>query len=125
MCLGEAPWEEEVLACLGKFFLWRRQASAQAEQTTYEGRFWLLCGGIPTTAMVSFRLQPTTDWPAGIYYTTTAPALQFGLVVLAELLRDRSTLLLRLLGAGSVLHEAMKGLAALPTAVHFSCWLTR
>jgi hypothetical protein len=51
-------------------------------------------------------------FPAGFY---EAPeALSVGVVVLRELPRERSTLLLRLMGAGAVLKEALEELSQLP-----------
>jgi hypothetical protein len=51
-------------------------------------------------------------WPVGFYEGQAAEAL--GVVVLRELPRERDTLLLRLMGAGAVLQEALAELGRLP-----------
>ena len=107
----QAPTPEDVLACLGKFLLWQR---ASSQRGPHDGALWLLCGGRPTSALTGLGLQASAAWPAGVYLPPDAPALRLGVVVLSELPRQRSTLLLRLLGAGAVLRDAARDLADLP-----------
>ncbi|XXT21134.1 hypothetical protein WME94_06130 [Sorangium sp. So ce429] len=65
--------------------------------------------GRPETVLDAYRCEPVQ---AGVYHAV--PGLVMRVVVLAELPRTRATLLLRLLGSGRILREALADLAALP-----------
>ncbi|MDC0680229.1 hypothetical protein [Sorangium atrum] len=65
--------------------------------------------GRPETVLDAYRCEPVQ---AGVYHAV--PGLMMRVVVLAELPRTRTTLLLRLLGSGRRLREALTDLAALP-----------
>ncbi|WP_437897365.1 hypothetical protein [Sorangium sp. So ce124] len=65
--------------------------------------------GRPETVLDAYRCEPVQ---AGVYHAV--PGLVMRVVVLAELPRTRTTLLLRLLGSGRRLREALTDLAALP-----------
>ncbi|WP_437662461.1 hypothetical protein [Sorangium sp. So ce1182] len=65
--------------------------------------------GRPETVLDAYRCEPVQ---AGVYHAV--PGLVMRVVVLAELPRTRATLLLRLLGSGRLLREALADLAALP-----------
>ncbi|WP_437624190.1 hypothetical protein [Sorangium sp. So ce1151] len=65
--------------------------------------------GRPETVLDAYRCEPAQ---AGVYHAV--PGLVMRVVVLAELPRTRATLLLRLLGSGRLLREAVADLAALP-----------
>ncbi|WP_441288622.1 hypothetical protein ACSRUE_42945 [Sorangium sp. KYC3313] len=65
--------------------------------------------GRPETVLDAYRCEPAQP---GVYHAV--PGLVTRVVVLAELPRTRSTLLLRLLGSGRLLHEALADLALLP-----------
>jgi len=73
---------------------------------------WVISSGRPESGMEGFWFRPMSDWPSGIY---EGPPLHFTrLVVVSELPVTRDTLLLRLLGAGRVLQQAIAELKALP-----------
>jgi hypothetical protein len=74
---------------------------------------WSLSPGRPEAVLRSYDFTPAPDFPPGFYERREADA--FGLLVLRELPRTRETLLLRLMGAGAVLKEALAELARLPT----------
>ncbi|WP_437505455.1 hypothetical protein [Sorangium sp. So ce1099] len=65
--------------------------------------------GRPETVLDGYRCEPAQP---GLYQAV--PNLVMRVVVLAELPRTRATLLLRLLGSGRLLREALADLAALP-----------
>ncbi|WP_437617941.1 hypothetical protein [Sorangium sp. So ce1151] len=65
--------------------------------------------GRPETVLDAYRCAPVQ---AGVYHAV--PGLVMRVVVLAELPRTRATLLLRLLGSGRLLREALADLAELP-----------
>ncbi|AUX36965.1 MULTISPECIES: hypothetical protein [Sorangium] len=65
--------------------------------------------GRPETVLDAYRCEPVQP---GVYHAV--PGLAMRVVVLAELPRTRATLLLRLLGSGRLLREALADLAALP-----------
>ncbi|WP_437333966.1 hypothetical protein [Sorangium sp. So ce394] len=65
--------------------------------------------GRPETVLDAYRCEPVQP---GVY--RAVPGLSMRVVVLAELPRTRATLLLRLLGSGRLLREALADLAALP-----------
>jgi hypothetical protein len=75
-------------------------------------QLWVLSTGRPESVLVGFGLRAMAGWPAGFYEGHEADAV--GVVVLRELPRERDTLLLRLMGAGAVLKEALAELGRLP-----------
>lgn len=75
-------------------------------------KLWVFCSGRPEGILKGYGLTPIPSFPAGFY--EGPEALGVGVVVLRELPRDRDTLLLRLMGAGAVLNEALAELARLP-----------
>jgi hypothetical protein len=75
-------------------------------------RLWVLSTERPESVIKHYELEPMRGWPSGFLGAWEADAI--GLVVLRELPRERSTLLLRLMGAGAVLTEAIADVTALP-----------
>jgi hypothetical protein len=76
---------------------------------------WVISSGRPISGIAGLWLRPLAGWPTGIY--EGPPLLGTRLVVVSELPRVRDTLLVRLLGAGQVLRQAIADLKALaPTA---------
>jgi hypothetical protein len=74
---------------------------------------WVLSSGRPTAALKTFDCRPLRGWPTGIY--APLPVWRLRVVVIHELPRVRSTLLLRLMGAGRTLKKAIAELHTLPT----------
>jgi hypothetical protein len=74
---------------------------------------WVISSGRPDAAITGLGFHPTSGWPCGIY--ESPPLHSTRLVVVNELPVTRDTLLVRLLGAGSVLKQAIAELHALPT----------
>ena len=73
----------------------------------------MISSGRPESGIEGLWLRPMNDWPSGIY--EGPPLLWTRLVVVSELPVARNTLLLRLLGAGQVLQQAIAELKALGT----------
>jgi hypothetical protein len=105
------PSGDELAVCLvkhGEFrhFLSRRKTLPPLPMQ------WVISSGRPDAGIVGLRFRPMTGGPGGIY---ESPPLQYTrLVVVNELPVTRDTLLVRLLGAGSVLKQAIAELQALP-----------
>jgi hypothetical protein len=72
---------------------------------------WVISAGRPDAGIEGLWLRPISSWPPGIY--EGPPLLWTRLVVVNELPVTRDTLLLRLLGAGSVLKQAIAELKSL------------
>jgi hypothetical protein len=70
--------------------------------------------GRPDTVLRDFGFVPDVTVVASGLYTTGAPGWRVYIVVIAELPRVRSTVLLRLLGSARVRRMALRDLAALP-----------
>jgi hypothetical protein len=105
------PSGDELAACLikhGQFrhFLLQRKIPPPVPTQ------WVISSGRPDSGIKGLWLRPMTGWPAGFY--EGPPLLWTRLVVVNELPVMRDTLLLRLLGAGSVLKQAIAELQALP-----------
>ncbi|WP_437680878.1 hypothetical protein [Sorangium sp. So ce131] len=108
---SDTPSAEEARACLQKHLgVWR---SRVARDGAAEAPFlWILSTGRPAAVLDGLRTEPMAGWPPGVY---EGPGLlRTTVVVLGELPRDRSTLLLRLMGGGRVLREAIEELRRLP-----------
>jgi Domain of unknown function (DUF4351) len=73
---------------------------------------WVISSGRPDAGINGLGFRPVTGWPCGIYQSP--PLTCTRLVVVNELPVARDTLLVRLLGAGSVLKQAIAELQALP-----------
>ncbi len=75
-------------------------------------RLWLMSSGRPVTGIEGYGYQAAPDWPTGIYMA--APLFRFALVVASELPVTRETVLLRLMGAGATLRQALDELTVMP-----------
>jgi len=73
---------------------------------------WVISSGRPDAGIAGLGFRPMTNGPSGIY--ESLPLHYTRLVVVNELPVAHSTLLVRLLGAGSVLKQAIAELQALP-----------
>ena len=105
------PSGEELRVCLikhGEFqhFLSRRRTLPPIPTQ------WVISSGRPDAGIDGLGFRPTTAGIRGIY--ESPPLLYTRLVVVSELPVVRDTLLVRLLGAGSVLKHAIAELQALP-----------
>jgi hypothetical protein len=123
---GHAPDAAELRACLGKHIAaWRQREKARGggrggrrgrkprRAGNVEPFLWIVAAGTPTTLVAELRMGPAPDWPQGVYLFG-GDVLRVGLVAANELPRERSTLLVRLMAAGTLLPDAVADLAALP-----------
>ncbi len=108
---SDTPSAEEARACVEKHLaVWR---SCGARDRAAEPPFlWILSTGRPTAVLDGLRSEAMAGWPAGVYEGPRL--LRTAVVVLAELPRVRSTLLIRLMGGGRVLREAIDDFRQLP-----------
>ena len=83
-----------------------------AAPSSFSPRLWLISAGHPRAALRAYGFKRMRGWPAGVWQRCDADAL--GLVVVCDLPRTRDTLILRLMGAGAVLREAIAELQRLP-----------
>lgn len=74
---------------------------------------WIIAAGTPRALLASFPFVPAAGWPRGVYLFD-GPVIRVGLVAAAELPRDRSTVLVRLMAGGALLRAALADLRALP-----------
>ncbi len=72
---------------------------------------WVISPGEPRSAIDHWGLEPRVGWPSGVYSGRehATPSV----LVLSQLPRDRSTLLLRLMGSGALLRDAVAEARAL------------
>ncbi len=127
---GHAPSGAEIRACLSKHFAhWdecERKARAQNKRRTQKGlplapfvepRLWIIAATASTPMLHKLKAEPAAGWPVGVYFHGD-DLYRTGIVVVDELPRDRSTLLVRIMAAGPALRGALADLAALPDDAH-------
>ncbi|MFS8067741.1 MAG: hypothetical protein ACMG6S_15360 [Byssovorax sp.] len=104
------PSGEELAACLIKHGEFRHFLSLRKPPPPIPTQ-WVISSGCPENGIEGLWLRPLNGWPAGSY--EGPPLLWTRLLVVSELPVTRETLLLRLLGAGKVLKQAITELKAL------------
>ena len=127
---GHAPSGAEIRACLSKHFAHRdeceRKARAQNKRRAQKGvplepfvepRLWIIAATASTPMLLKLEADAAPGWPVGVYFHGD-DLYRTGIVVVDELPRDRSTLLVRIMAAGPVLPGALTDLAALPEDAH-------
>jgi hypothetical protein len=98
------PGGDQLAACLikhGEF----RYCLSQRKPPPSDPTQWVISAGRPDSGIAGLRMRPMAGWPPGIY--DGPPLLWTRLVVVNEIPVTRDTLLVRLLGAGSVLKRAI------------------
>jgi hypothetical protein len=98
------PSGEELAACLIKHGEFRHFLSLRRTPPPVPTQ-WVVSSGRPDGGIDGLWLRPIVGWPPGIY--EGPPLLWTRLVVVNELPVTRDTLLVRLLGAGAVLRQAI------------------
>jgi hypothetical protein len=104
------PSGEELAACLIKHGEFRHFISLRRTPPPIPTQ-WVISSGRPDGGIEGLWLRSMAGWPSGTY--EGAPLLWTRLVVVNELPVAPDTLLVRLLGAGSVLKQAIAELKAL------------
>ncbi|WP_437982258.1 hypothetical protein [Sorangium sp. So ce117] len=107
----DTPGPAELRGCVRKQLHWHHELERRAGGAVPFPRLCVLSSGRPATVLDAFGFDPVPGRP-GLY--RAAPGWRIDLVVIAELPRTRDTLLLRLLGARTVLRDAIRELVALP-----------
>ena len=112
----EAPGVDDYRGCVCKQLVTDRldvlEARRQKKPRPLFPRLWLLAAGRPEKVIHGYGLVPNPSYPSAFLEGQEEERL--GLVVLRELPRTRETLVLRLMGAGEVLREALVELGRLP-----------
>ena len=106
----DTPSGDELAACLIKHGEFRHFLSLRKTPPPNPTQ-WVISSGRPDGGIEGLWLRPISSWPPGIY--EGPPLLWTRLVVVNELPVVRDTLLVRLLGAGVVLKQAIAELKAL------------
>ncbi|MEO7731704.1 MAG: hypothetical protein ABIY55_12080 [Kofleriaceae bacterium] len=104
------PSGDELAACLIKHGEFRHFLSLRRTPPPVPTQ-WVISSGRPDRGIDGLWLRPIDGWPSGFY--EGPPLLWTRLVVVNELPVARDTLLVRLLGAGSVLKQAIAELKQL------------
>ncbi len=104
------PSGDELAACLIKHGEFRHFLSLRRTPPPIPTQ-WVISSGRPDSGIDGLWLRPIAGWPTGFY--EGPPLLWTRLVVVNELPVARDTLLVRLLGAGSVLKQAIAELKEL------------
>jgi hypothetical protein len=114
-CFSEPPGIEEVGACVRKQLVVHQERQLAARRgkhgRTPMPRLWIVTAGRPEAALHAYHAQPMSDWPAGFWHTR--PAARMHVVIVRELPELPETLLLRLLGRGPTLDQALRELERL------------
>jgi hypothetical protein len=105
------PSGDELAGCLIKHGEFRHFLSLRKPPPPIPTQ-WVISSGRPESGIEGLWLRPMNGWPSGIY--EGPPLLWTRLIVVSELPVASDTLLLRLLGAGRVLKQAIAELKGLP-----------
>lgn len=105
------PDGDELAACLIKHGNFRHYLALRKAPPPTPMQ-WVISSGRPEQGIEGLRFLRDEAWPTGVH--EGPPLLWTRLVVVSELPVERSTLLLRLLGAGKVLRQAIGELQTLP-----------
>ena len=127
---SDTPSGDEFRACLGKHFAFWRQRTRKmradhgeqepdrkSSEVAVDPFLWVISAGAPTTLMTELNLEAASDWPVGVYLFG-GNVLRVGIVVAGQLPRERFTLLVRLMAAGSRLASTIRELRMLPPDAH-------
>ncbi|HZF47608.1 MAG TPA: hypothetical protein VE093_03100 [Polyangiaceae bacterium] len=109
-----APDTADFHECTRKHRQWHHTLELRAGRKIPLPSAWLVCAGRPDTLLRDFGFVLDVAAVASGVYRTEAPGWQVRIVVIPELPRVRSTVLLRLLGSARVRRMALQDLAALP-----------
>jgi hypothetical protein len=104
------PSGDDLTGCLAKHREFRHLLPRRKAQPPLP-MHWVISSGRPDGAIEGLGFLPMPRWPSGVY--ECPPLLWTRLVVVNELPVVRDTLLLRVLGAGSVLKQAIAELRSL------------
>ena len=112
----QAPSFEGLLGCVHKLLGWQHARATKARAAGLRAPpravLWVVSAGLPRAVLRLERFTRMKGWPRGFYAGPLAGCVR--LVVVSELPRTRATLLLRLMGAGRTLRDAIDDLSALP-----------
>jgi hypothetical protein len=120
----------ELRACVGKHFAhWdecvrrtrarnkRRKEKGLPPEPVVAPALWIIAATVSAPMLRDLKADHPPGWPPGVHFHCD-DLYRVRIVAAAELPRDRSTLLVRLMAAGPVLADAIADLAALPADAH-------
>jgi len=110
-----AHWEE--CARKARALNKRRKAKRMRPVPLVEPLLWIIAASASAPMLGKIAAKAADGWPPGVYFVGE-DVFRVGLVVADELLRDRSTLLVRIMAAGPGLAQAIDELGALPADAH-------
>ncbi|HSN87437.1 MAG TPA: hypothetical protein VL025_11800 [Thermoanaerobaculia bacterium] len=112
----QPPRLDDLRACIRKQLTQHAARLRRARRTTSPRpripTLWIISAGRPDRVIHHYGFTPLPGWPPGCWTRDLADALR--LIVVSELPRTRDTLMLRLMGAGRVLSNAIADLERLP-----------
>ena len=112
----QTPSRETLLGCVQKLLAWFARRSADARKQNRKAPpfplLWAVSAGCPRRLLDGVAFERLRGWPSGFYADRVYGRVR--IVVVSQLPRERRTLLLRLMGAGRTLREAIADLGALP-----------
>ena len=112
----QPPSIETLLACVQKLLAWFARRSADARKRSRKPPpvplLWVVSAGVPRRLLAGVAFEAMRAWPSGFYADRVSGHVR--IVVVSQLPRTRDTLLLRLMGAGRTLLDAIADLEALP-----------
>jgi hypothetical protein len=127
---GHAPDREEFCACMSRHHAHqaetvrqgrannkRRKDKGLPPEPIAEPHLWIVAASFSAPMLRELRVKRATGWPRGIYFHGGS-VYNTGIVVASELPRKRSTILVRIMAAGSGLAAAIAELASLPPNAH-------
>lgn len=105
---ARTPDLRRIRACIRKQLHWHHERERLARQELPLGRLCITSPGRPEAALTELGFKERSP---GVYQS--APGLRIYVLVLSEVPRNRETILLRLLGSGRILADAITELLAL------------
>lgn len=108
---SRTPGLREIRGCIRKQLQWHHQRELAAGRKLTLPRLFVSSTGRPTTVLQGLGFKQEKQYP-GLY--RSLPALRIYVLVLSEVPRNRSTLLLRMMGGGRILMDAIEEVLALP-----------
>lgn len=103
----QTPDPLEVMDCISKHHSFRRLLARRDPHLPLPLQ-WIVSAGCPVGALAGLACAPCSAWGPGVH--DAPPLLHTRVVVVSELPRTRDTLMLRLMGAGRVLADAVADL---------------
>lgn len=110
------PGPSQIAACVRKQLVYHQslilRARRQGQDRPERPYLWILSSGNPDTVLRRYEARAMHGWPRGFWHTRKVDALR--VVAINQLPATRDTLIVRLLGRGPTLRDALEELRSLP-----------